>query len=219
MPCIFFGCIICKTKLPGGVSLLREAIEPKIEAVVRWLLTVNYNGELCWSRVSLSISCDFSAVSSSVFLKAVIVSFSCKRLGTLWSEGWCDFSHWNWGSNRRDTHSCSPLTSCNKSGSLDRAKFLNDSGRGSKSSTALIFLLMGLHSQMKHQIHVSCFLCASWATWLWCTWNSFFIFIITSSSGISFSRFEWYIESRKGTKKCWYMSTACWLPILENVNA
>ncbi len=82
-----------KTKLSGGVLPLRAITEPKKDAVIRYRRTENHKEEFLWSRVSLSISRDFSSVSSRVFLKEEIVSFNWDRFGTLWSEGCSDLSH------------------------------------------------------------------------------------------------------------------------------
>ena len=50
-----FGLIILKTRLSGGVLSFRERIEPKVDAVLQYLLTEYHSDEFCCSLVFCSM--------------------------------------------------------------------------------------------------------------------------------------------------------------------
>ena len=80
------GCMMCNTKLSGGVSGLRDRNK---EAVI---LIGNHSGDWWCSRVLFSISRDLSGETSSVFLNAHIVSLRFKVFGvdaSLYASCWC----------------------------------------------------------------------------------------------------------------------------------
>lgn len=51
-----FGLIMLKTRLSGGVVSFRERIEPKVDAVIRYLLTEYHSDEFRWSLVLFNVS-------------------------------------------------------------------------------------------------------------------------------------------------------------------